>query len=109
MALGAVRWLGPDFPWGTMLVNLAGSFIIGFVQELATDAVVMPEDARLFLTTGMMGGLTTYSAFSYETVRLMEIHAWPQAWANVVVTTAACLTLCFLGLVAGRVVLGARV
>jgi CrcB protein len=49
-----------------------------------------------------MGGFTTYSAFSYETIRLMEVGAWPSAWINVVVTTAGCLGLCFLGIAAGR-------
>jgi CrcB protein len=55
-----------------------------------------------------MGGLTTYSTFSYETVRLIEARAWHYAVANVVVTTAACLALCVLGMAAGRYVLGAR-
>jgi fluoride exporter len=108
VALGAVAWLGPGFPWGTLAVNLVGSFLIGLVQQLATEALLLSEDARLFLTTGVMGGLTTYSAFSYETVRLFETGATAQAWLNIVVTTAACLALCFLGLTAGRVLLAPR-
>jgi len=55
-----------------------------------------------------MGGMTTYSAFSYETVRLMEANAWHHAWINVAVTTTACLTLCYLGIVAGRLILDLR-
>ena len=55
-----------------------------------------------------MGGLTTYSAFSYETVRLAETGAWPQAWANVLITTAACLALCLLGLTTGRLLIAPR-
>ncbi|HMH50086.1 MAG TPA: fluoride efflux transporter CrcB [Candidatus Acidoferrum sp.] len=101
-ALIAVRWLGMDFPYGTLIVNLVGSFLIGFVQALGAEALMIPNDARLFLTTGVMGGLTTYSAFSYETVRLMEIGAWTQATVNVGVTTVTCLALCFLGLSVGR-------
>ena len=97
----AVRWLGTDFPFGTLAVNLAGSFLIGFVQEAATRNVVT-EHARLFLTVGVMGGLTTYSAFSYETVRLMQTGAWTRAWVNLVVTTTVCLTLCVLGMAAAR-------
>jgi fluoride exporter len=104
----ALAWLGPAFPWGTLVVNLVGSFAIGLVQQLATEGLVLGEDARRFLSTGVMGGLTTYSAFSYETVRLMETGAWTSAWLNVAVTTAACLALCFLGLTTGRVLLAPR-
>jgi len=68
----------------------------------------MGTDLRLFLTTGIMGGLTTYSAFSYESVRLMESSAWGWAWFNIIVTTAVCLALCYLGLLTGRVVTAPR-
>jgi CrcB protein len=102
VATAALAWLGPGLPWGTLAVNLAGSFLIGFVQALAVHGLAVPESGRLFLTTGLMGGLTTYSAFSYETVRLVESGAWTVAWLNVVVTTAACLALCALGLAIGR-------
>ena len=98
----AVRWLGIEFPYGTLMVNLFGAFAIGLVQQLGTEAKVISETTRLVLATGMMGGLTTYSAFSYETVRLIENGAWHSAWINVLVTTAVCLALCFLGLAAGR-------
>lgn len=107
-SLLAARWFGAEFPYGTLIVNLSGAFVIGLVQELGTEALVIPDNARLFLTTGMMGGLTTYSTFSYETVRLMEIGAWNQAWINIVVTTVICLSLCFLGLAVGRMLLTLR-
>jgi len=108
VATAALTWLGPSFPWGTLAVNLVGSFLIGVVQQAATEALVIGEEARLFLTTGVMGGLTTYSAFSYETVRLFETGAAWQAWLNVIVTTAACLALCLLGLTTGRLLLASR-
>ena len=94
-AVFAARWFGAEFPYGTLIVNLAGAFIIGVVQQLGTEALLVPGTPRLFLTTGMMGGLTTYSTFSYETVRLMETAAWHQAWINIFVTTTVCLSLCF--------------
>src|ERR671919_2894811 len=80
VAMLALTWLGPAFPLGTLAVNLVGSFAIGLVQGLAFEGLVLGEDARLFLTTGVMGGLTTYSAFSYESVRLFETGAWTSAW-----------------------------
>lgn len=104
----AARWLGTEFPYGTLVVNLAGAFAIGLVQEIGVGSVLISDGTRLFLTAGMMGGLTTYSAFSYETVRLMEANAWHQAWVNVVVTTVISLGLCFAGIAVGRLLLGFR-
>jgi CrcB protein len=89
-------------------VNLTGAFVIGLVQEFGAEAAVVSDNTRLFLTTGIMGGLTTYSTFSYETVRLMEANAWAEAWLNVVLTTTICLGLCFLGIVVGQLVLSIR-
>jgi CrcB protein len=104
----AARWLGADFPYGTLIVNVVGSFLIGLIQQVGTASLLIPEPTRLFLTVGIMGGLTTYSSFSYETVRLVEIGAWGQAWVNVLVTTALCLGVCLLGIAAGRLIVGVR-
>ena len=89
-------------------MNLAGALIIGLVQELGAETATVSDTVRLFLTTGMMGGPTTYSTFSYETVRLMEENAWVQASINVIITTTVCLGLCVLGIVGGRIVLSMR-
>jgi CrcB protein len=104
-ALAGARWLGPDFPYATLLVNLTGSFAIGLVQQLA-PAAAMSETLRLVLVTGVLGGFTTYSAFSYETIRLMQSGAWGRAAVNVLATTAGCLALCAAGMVAGRALKG---
>ena len=100
----AVRWLGVDFPCGTLIVNVVGSFLIGLIQQVGATSLLIPETTRLFLTVGIMGGLTTYSSFSYETLRLAQIGAWGQAWINVLVTTAVCLGVCFFGIVVGRMI-----
>jgi CrcB protein len=104
----AARWLGADFPYGTLIVNVVGSFLIGLIQQVGLASLLIPETTRLFLTVGIMGGLTTYSSFSYETVRLAQIGAWGQAWVNVLVTTALCLSVCFLGIAVGRLIVGVR-
>lgn len=104
----ALRWWGAGFPYGTLIVNLTGSFLIGLIQQVAWSTLAMSETTRLVLTVGVMGGYTTYSSFSYETVRLIEEGSWLQAGANVVITTGVCLGVCTLGLALGRVLVGGR-
>ena len=108
VSLLASQWLGTEFPYGTLIVNVSGAFVIGLVQQLGTEALLIPDNLRLFLTTGMMGGMTTYSTFSYETVQLMETGSWGQAGMNILVTTVICLGLCFLGMGVGRMLVTPR-
>ena len=110
LTVGAVvRWLGVEFPYGTLIVNVVGSFLIGLIQEVALTSVLISEPTRLFLTVGIMGGLTTYSSFSYDTLHLMQTGAWGYAWVYVLVTTAVCLGVCLLGIALGRALVGASV
>jgi len=102
----AARWLGPEFPYGTLIINVLGSFLIGFIQQVGLTTLAIPETTRLVLTIGVMGGLTTYSSFSYETIRLIENGSWLGAAANIVLTTCLCLVVCVLGLGLGRLVVG---
>jgi CrcB protein len=104
----AAGWLGPAFPYGTLAVNVLGSFLVGLVQEVGLATLLVSATARQVLTVGVMGGLTTYSSFSYETVRLVDEGAWARAALNVVVTTAASLGACVLGIAVARALLGLR-
>jgi CrcB protein len=97
----AVHWWGVGFPYGTLAVNLAGAFAIGLVQHLAAVALI-PEGLRLFLAVGVLGGMTTYSSFAFETVRLLTLAEWGKAGANLVLTNVLSLGLCWLGIVVGR-------
>jgi CrcB protein len=65
---------GPRFPWGTLLINVLGSFVIGLVAglTLTTDRIAMHPDVRIFLMTGICGGFTTFSAFSLQTLELLQ-------------------------------------
>ena len=65
-------WVGTLFPWGTLVVNVAGSFVIGIILHLGSDRFLIPPEWRLMLTTGFCGGLTTFSTFSHETLALLE-------------------------------------
>ena len=102
----AARWWGAEFPYGTLIVNVTGSFLIGFIQQVGLNTLAFSDTLRLVLTIGVMGGYTTYSSFSYETLRLVEEGSWISALLNVVLTTGLCLAVCALGLALGRIVAG---
>jgi CrcB protein len=89
-ALAAVRFVSPNFPFGTLVVNLVGCFFIGFVHHFATLTARISPDARLFLTTGVLGGLTTYSSFNYEALALVEQARPVAATAYVLATGLGC-------------------
>jgi fluoride exporter len=78
----ANRIFGGDFPFGTLLVNFAGCLLIGFVTFLSLQAKVIPESERTVICVGFLGGLTTFSTFSYETVRYIENGVWQLALVN---------------------------
>ncbi len=93
---------GTSFPLGTLAVNVIGSFLICAIMHLGTTANVISPTLRLFLTTGVMGGFTTYSAFDYETYRYTQQGAYALAAVNIGVTLVACLAAGAAGDVAAR-------
>jgi len=74
---------GPEFPWGTFLINLTGSFLIGLVLRFSLEGALSPE-WRLFLAVGVLGGYTTFSTFSWETLTLVQQEEWLKAFSYVV-------------------------
>lgn len=101
-----LKVLGSSFPYGTLAVNLVGSFLVGGLMYAGVEATMMSPTLRLALTTGVMGGFTTYSTFSYETMKYLQEGAWSIAILNVVVTLLLCLAACFLGWGCGRWLVG---
>ena len=93
------------FPWATLIVNVAGCFFIMVVATIAAS-VTVSTNLRLFLTTGIMGGLTTYSTFDYETTRLFQDGAAATALLNVGGTLIACFVAGLLGIAFARVFVG---
>jgi CrcB protein len=93
------------FPWATLIVNVAGCFLIMVIATVAASTTV-PTNLRLFLTTGIMGGLTTYSTFDYETTRLLQDGATATALLNVGATLVACFVAGLLGIVVARLFVG---
>ena len=90
--------LATPAPWATLIVNIAGSFLLGLILES------MPlSDVRVMLTVGVMGGFTTYSTFNYETTSYLRAGAWAAGATNVVVTLVTCLAAGLAGMAIGRV------
>ena len=89
----ALKWAGNGFPWGTLVINILGSFIMGLVAEYWALKSGLPQTTRLFLTTGVLGGFTTFSAFSLDTALLYErgetLTAAGYAIGSVVLSVAA--------------------
>jgi len=104
---GWMMWLaGPGFPYGTLAVNVIGSFLLGLLMHVSLSTDAFSPTLRLTLTTGVMGGFTTYSAFNYETLQLVQEGSWPLAAANLGITVVSCLAAGLLGVFAGRVLAG---
>ena len=93
------RLIGETFPWGTMLVNILGSFIIGFVATLtAPDGrVFIGSTARLAIMAGFCGGFTTFSSFSIQTLNLMNDGEYLQAGGNIGLSVVLCLAAVWAG------------
>ena len=95
----AARYIGAAFPWGTLIVNVSGSLVIGILAALAAadGRLLISPDARAFLMIGVCGGFTTFSAFSIETLDLARDGVWLWAGANVVLSVVLCLLAVWLG------------
>jgi CrcB protein len=94
-----LAWLGPAFPWGTLTVNVVGSWLIGFLNTLSEPdgRLFLPVRVRQFLMIGLCGGYTTFSAFSLETVNLMRHGAALWAGGYVLASVVLCLLFVWLG------------
>jgi CrcB protein len=96
--------IGETFPWGTLVVNVVGSFVIGFFATLTgpDGRVFMGTTARQFVMVGLCGGYTTFSSFSLQTLNLVRDGEWLHAGANVGLSVVLCLAAVWLGHVAAQ-------
>jgi fluoride exporter len=102
LALWLPRAPGASFPCATLLVNVAGSFLLGALMHAAPTAGLMSPTLRLVLATGVMGGFTTYSTFNQETLEYLRAGAFAMAGLYVMATLLACLAGGMAGVALGR-------
>ena len=100
-SLWVARLVGGSFPWGTIFVNITGSFVIGFYFTLTATGgrLLASSDWRAFVTIGLCGGYTTFSSFSLQTLTLLRDGQWLYAGLNVFGSLASCLVAVWLGAV----------
>lgn len=106
IAIGAPRLVGTSFPYATLTVNVLGSFLLGAIMHMGLTTNLMTPGMRLVLTTGVMGGFTTYSTFNYETMEYVREGALWLAALNVAATLLLCLLAGVLGLALARRLVG---
>ena len=100
-------WLGTRFPVGTLTVNVLGCFLLGLLMHLGQATTAVPDALKPALSIGLLGALTTFSTFGFETIKLMEDSQFGLAAANVAANVMVGLLAVWLGLVAGRALVGA--
>ncbi len=91
-----------DFPLGTLLVNVAGGFLIGFIMQAGINLWSLSTESRIFITTGFLGGLTTFSTFSYETISLLAEGSYFMGALNVCLNLFLALSACWGGAAVAR-------
>lgn len=100
---GIYHWLGRGFPYGTLGVNVIGSFLIGLLAEaLILQRISFSLEYRAAILVGVMGGFTTFSSFSLETIYLIEQGNLTKAALNVVISVLTCLLAVWIGVISGR-------
>ena len=95
----AVMWFGPTFPWGTLIINVLGSFVIGFFATLTgpDGRLLVSGDTRQFVMVGLCGGYTTFSSFSMQTLTLAQGGDFLRAGLNIGGSVVLCLVSVWLG------------
>ena len=101
---GAVyRFLSTDFPYGNLIVNILGCFLIGVLMVSVQDRFIVTPALRVFLAVGILGGFTTFSSFSYETISLIRDGEMFRASINVMASVTGCLVATYLGNLFGKI------
>jgi fluoride exporter len=103
MSRSAVRWLGPVFPYGTLSINVLGSFVLGFFLVWTSERVLVDPRWRLLIAVGFCGGYTTFSSYAYETMAFFEQGQWTLMAANFLANNVLACGAVVAGMVLARV------
>ena len=104
---GLGSWFGqrfPTFPWGTLVINVSGSFVLGLLFVVLVERGIGSSTTRLALMTGLLGAYTTFSTFSLETFRLFEVGSARAALSNIALSVVLGLVGAWAGIVTGRAI-----
>jgi fluoride exporter len=93
---------GRGFPYGTLAVNVLGSFLLGLLMEGSLRSTLISPEVRMGIAIGFLGGFTTFSTFSYETLRLLEEGSYLYAGANILLNVTVCIVFAALGIFLAR-------
>ena len=99
----AAKALGPMFPYGTLFINVTGSFVAGFFMIWSSERVIVDPRWRLLVVIGFCGGFTTFSSYAYETMAYLERGQWTLMISNVLANNVLCLIASVVGMSLARV------
>lgn len=102
----AHRALGTNFPYGTLAANIIGCLLLGFIMKTTTSTTLIPASWRLPITVGFLGALTTFSTFSYETVKLLETSSYLPAVLNILANLIIGLLATVAGVIISKTIFG---
>ena len=103
MSRAAVRWLGPVFPYGTLTINVLGSFVLGFFLVWTSERVMVDPRWRLLVAVGFCGGYTTFSSYAYETMAFFQQGQWALLATNFVANNLLACAAVVAGMALARV------
>jgi fluoride exporter len=98
----AVRWLGPAFPYGTLVINVTGSLLVGFALIWTSERVLADPRWRLFVVVGFCGAFTTFSSYAFETMAFFEQGRWLLMATNILANNLLCLGAVVAGMALAR-------
>ncbi|MBC8063142.1 MAG: fluoride efflux transporter CrcB [Clostridiaceae bacterium] len=101
ISIQSTKWFGSSFPFGTLIVNVLGGFLMGAIMQISTDTTLISPNQRLILTTGVLGGLTTFSTFSLETINLFSDSRYVLGTLNISLN----LFFSLFGLIVGKLLI----
>jgi CrcB protein len=102
MSSGIHSFLGRGFPYGTLVVNVSGSFVMGFLYVFILEKMEINTEWQAALMIGLLGAFTTFSTFSIETMNLIEAGDISKAGLNIILSVSLCLLGCWMGMILGR-------